>query len=181
MSSPFTIEFSEWIGRLGYRIQVSGDAWMLTNFSEMTYYVRAEEGRYVLHEQSRNDPPEFVMSASSVVDIERHLTTYFGFSVRSMLRLPYIFVGGRPGFSTVANAAPEFRLELLERSRVGLVDANGHVRCVFYGDLADRSCNAVEFSWFADASLEDLRRSYLDPDGLPLFPGCSIGPVKPSA
>ena len=178
---PFTGEFVEWIALNHYRIVVRGDAWVLTDFSDVDFYIRRASDVFVLTKTERGGHERFVMSASNAADVERVLTMSFGFSIRCEMGLPFIFLKGRPGLVSVADAAPGFRLEAESGDRVAVVTETREVRARVYGDLGLNSDEAVKFSWIADARLEDLRRSYLDPGGLPLFPGCSIGPAEPSA
>jgi hypothetical protein len=53
-----------------------------------------------------------------------------------------------------------------EDRRWHLMDRDGRERAVFAKEYY-----TVWFSWVGDVSLEDLRASYLDPEGAPLFVG----------
>ena len=178
---PFTDEFADWIGMDQYVVVMRGGVWVLTTYSDVDFYVRRVSGLFVLTKRERGETEEMIMSADDFAALERHLTAMFGFSIRSRHRLPPIFLKGRPGPAGSGDVAPGYRLEQSSDHIVSLLDADGQICAVFPSGLDGVSRDAVEFSWFADASLEDLRRSYLDPDGLPLFPGCSIGSVKPGA
>ncbi len=53
-----------------------------------------------------------------------------------------------------------------------LKDPRGKVRAIFPG------FHAVAFSWVADEPLQKIRDSYLDENGMPLFPNGWIGPLS---
>lgn len=108
------------------------------------------------------------MEASDPVTIERYLTAGLGDSIRSQKRFPMIFNPVTPD-----QMAPSWQTgHQNHREPLALIDPSGAIRCLF-----DTAYNATWFSWIADASLADIRASYLNRDGLPLFPDCWMGPA----
>ena len=170
--SFFTRAFPEWAALIRYRLVARGDTWLITDYGETSYQVSRTDGTYTLTEKQRGTE-QFLMSAADGVDIERCLVTEMGFSIRSTKKLPYIFLNGKPGPATIDDLAPGYTVRQPSPRRVSLIGTNG-IRAVFAGKLPTNVRDAVEFSWIANADLADIRASYLDPDGLPLFPHCTI-------
>ena len=166
MSVPFTSGFLDWISLLRYEVEATGDSWTVTDHGETTYHVRLDDAEYVLTETPMYFKEHFLMAAKEVVDCERYLTWLMGASIRDLQGLRFIYSARKP-----EDINPGWSVSKSGRAWI-LWDATGNQRCTFNGD------RAIMFSWIADAQLEDLRASYLDPDGLPLFPGCWIGPKR---
>jgi len=165
---PFTQAFAQWIALLRYQLVEKDDVWVVTDLGETTYYVHHDGSSYTLNETQCSHNEDFLMSGEDIADAERYLTRLMGSPIRSLRDLPFIRHAWkpsdiRPGWSAV-KSYPHWVLR----------DPHGRERAAFYD-----SDSAVLFSWIAGMNVDDIRASYLDPDGLPLFPGCWIGPVKP--
>ena len=172
---PYTKELLGW-GKMAWReLSIEGDAWVLSDpGGELREYLRLSENGYAVTHAERGGAESFRMSAYAVIDIERYLTDILGWDIRSIKRLPDIMpspVPLQPG-----DIAPGYVMEKVGQNRVALLNRQGDVRVIMQGDTNIEAFSTVAFSWIADASLADLRASYLDPDGLPLFPGCLFGP-----
>ena len=167
--SLFTQAFPEWAALIRYRLVAQGDTWLITDYGETSYQVSRTDGTYTLTEKQRG-AEQFLMSAADGMDIERYLTVLLGDDIRACAHMPRITRVSQP-----SDLCPDCDTIVTSYNRLTLVDAHGKERGIFCSpiDIADR---VIWFSWILDASLEDLCASYLDPDGLPLFPGCKIGP-----
>jgi len=170
IASPYTQEFDALVAELGHLRQYARNdgAWVITD-NETGFILEGGAGSWILTKRDRN-VDSFVMSASDIVDVERYLTDIYGRSMRSCCRFPAIMGAG----VTPAGIAPTFSLVEVSPGKVALLRQDGSIRAVFDGNMRSSADFAVKFSWIADASLEDLRASYRDPDGLPLFPGLTF-------
>jgi len=159
MTTPYTSEFIDYADMARYDLLKIDDAWVLANSGgETRLYLRRDSGAFVVTRVDRAEPEGFVMSAPDIVDVERYLTTHMGSTIRSLRRIGLIYRPLRekflvPGWTVLVGPDGYWRLS----------DPDGRWRVTFNDD------DAVGFSWIADASLEDLRASYLDPGGAPLF------------
>jgi hypothetical protein len=170
MESPFSPEFVDWAQLASYTLKLEHDAWVLDDSDGVREYVRYTDGFWILTNQSRNDPESFLMQAAEAVDIERFLTSEYGAYIRLRRRLRMIDGTG----VTPEGMSPRYGLVAVAWAKVAVIDERGETRAILLGNMKTSAYNANEFSWIADASLEDLRASYLDPGGLPLFPGCKM-------
>jgi hypothetical protein len=170
IESPFSPEFTDWALMSGYTMSFKDDAFVLGDSDEVREYVRHREGLWTLTRRNRNDPESFLMQATEVADIERFLTFWHGLIIRLQLQLPML---GGPGY-TPEGMSPRYSLMAVAWAKVAVIDQKGETRAVLHGTTQSSADYANEFSWVADASLEDLRASMLDPGGLPLFPGCAM-------
>jgi len=170
IASPYTKEFDALVAELGGSRQNAQEdgAWAITD-GEVDFILEGEVGSWVLTKKTR-DVGSFVMSASDIIDIERYLTYVYGSCLRGLCRLPTIMAVG----VTPAGIAPVFSLVEVSPGKVALLRQDGSIRAVLSGNMHSSAGLAVKFSWIADASLEDLRVSYRDPNGLPLFPGLTM-------
>jgi len=175
ISFPFTEQFSQWVSLIGYKILAKDDAWVITDYGETTYYVDFVKIGYVASVTQRGGAKQFLINASSI-DVERFLTDIFGSDIRSVLSLPDIRSVPLP--LQAGNIAPGYSLRAVSPGKVALVSTTGILRATIHGSTTSSAFIPVWFSWIIDASLEELRASYLDPNGLPLFPGCRIGPTS---
>jgi len=170
IASPYTQEFDALVTEMGNARQYArkDGAWVITD-NEVGFILEGTVGSWTLTKRDRNID-YFVMSASDITDIERYLTDVYGEDLRDMHGLPMIMGAG----VTPAKLAPTFSLVEVSSDKVALLCQDGSTRAILYGDTDTCAYLAVEFSWIADVSLEELRASYRDPDGLPLFPGLTI-------
>ena len=172
---PYTKEFLDWAALDRHTLSVEDGVWRLTDpGAELRYYIRLSEAGYTLTFAERGGDEGFEMSAYDIAVIERYLTDVFGSDIRDSREFPDIMPSPLP--LQINNIAPGYTLKEVGEARVALLNWRGAVRAVMYGDTKTNAFTPVGFSWIVDASLADLRASYLDPDGLPLFPGCLFGP-----
>lgn len=167
--SPYSDQLLEWAAMTRAELCWRGGAWCLDH-GEIEYFVRQDAGMWTLTRSERGQAEKFEMAAPDMADIERQLTLRFGGSIRSRRDFPMIWSSSKPSL-----ANPEFRVVQAGDARLALVAADGSVRAVFRGTM-DYAPDLPEFSWVADVPLDDLRASFLDPDGMPLFPELWIGP-----
>lgn len=162
-SISFSEPFEDWIADVDYSVFADGERVSVENTGgEIRYHVAWSEGRFVLTGAERAAPDEFILETGSMVHVERYLTAEFGWSRRARRDLPRILVP----FGE-AEAAPGFEFLKLGDGRTGLRRTSGTVVDVRFADSYVHP--AVQFSYFADADLADLRQSWDSPDGAPLF------------
>ncbi|MGZ0067977.1 Imm61 family immunity protein [Microbacterium sp. Yaish 1] len=159
----FSSEFREWARRAGYSVALEENRIVIFDVGgEIRYYVGAQSGDYVVTRADRSEAERFVLSARAFVDVERYLTRALSVDARaaaglSPVKLPFDEESVAPGYETVT----------LADGLAGLTRSTGEVRGVRF---ADRFVHpAVQYSYYADADLADLRRSLEAPDGAPLF------------
>ncbi len=190
----------QWIALAGNRvIQGKEGAWMITD-GEVHHQLHLTDGVYRITRSSRSNARQFVVESSILNEIEVYLTCLYGTGLRSMRKLPIILGSTKtedmkPGW--VVERIPSKDLLLQDPSgnvrgpydqlvhttlKPGwsvviapykdwlLMDADGTRRAVFSGN------EAVGHSWVADEPMDRIRDSFLNPEGLPLFPGGWIGP-----
>ncbi len=175
------------------------DSWLIAD-NETHYYLHQVDGRYRLTTSDRNGPRRFLLHAPDMTAIERYLTRMLGIVIRANRKLPHIYAATtiddlRPGWTITRtpsaeqylqysdgslhspydpekhlNLTPEWTITTPPHSHFLVKDPQGYTRALFADD------HAIQFSWIANESLEDLHASYLNPDGLPLFPHGWIGP-----
>jgi len=93
---------------------------------------------------------------------ERFLTAQLGIALRSHRGLPRVLFPFQP-----EDAAPGFRFQQLDQGWATLVRTDGKPIDATFADTSMHP--AVRFSYFADADPADIRRSFADPPGSPLF------------
>ncbi len=190
----------QWLELSGHRHYQESSSSLVIDGGETRYYLRMAGSGLQLTSSDRNDIQIFIMEAGSVIDIERYLTCSFGFVIRSRRKYPAIYVP-----LGIEDLKPGWTVDQIPSKEEQLQDPHGHIRGAYdpkvhaqlqpgwsvvtspftdwllwdpTGTLRARfdDSHAVRFSWIADASLEALQASYLDPDGLPLFPNGWTGP-----
>jgi len=156
---PYSPEFIEYADMAGLELRYIDDVWSLeTPGGEIRRYLREASGVFTVTWVERGSPEGFVMSAADIDDVDRYLMAEMGSSIRSRRRMGRIY-----GPRQESPLAPGWTARLDPKGRWQLFDPNGRSRATL------NKGEAVRFSWIGDASLEDLRASYLDPDGAPLF------------
>ena len=159
----------EWASKAGYaftREDDSGAAIFWSNpGGEIRYYLRTDRGGGItLTSAERGSAEQFEIFTCSVNAMERYLLPIIGIDLRSKKGLRRI-------------KTPRTIEEVAEGYRVGEADSEGYRNLYFpSGEVAARSrgrTNSIptltELSHFLQASEADLRNSYEDPDGRPLF------------
>jgi len=166
---PFTQTFSDWASLAGYQLIAKNNECLVTDFGETSYDIRSSDGMYSLTSRQRS-VEQFLMSSIDVVDSERFLTALLGDDIRACRHLPRISYAAQ-----LTDICPDCQIVDEGENRLILVDGLGQNRAIFRSpiDIAD---DVIWFSWILDAPLENLRASYLNPNGRPLFPECRIGP-----
>ncbi len=170
IESPFSEGFSELIARVNNHIFVRGDSWVITDTGDVKDIVRKGERGYILTESERGGAENFVLTTPSRAILEKFLTCVYGALVRRELGYRAISSVGY----TPADLYPKYHLEEVLPGRIAIVDQHGVVPVVAGGDLLTSAGDAVKISWVIDSQLSDVRASYLDRDGLPLFPGLRL-------
>ena len=159
----------EWGNRAGYAFTPESDSGAAIFWSEpggeIRYYLRADpSGGITLTSAERASSEQFELFTSSMDAMERYLIPLMGIDYRSRAGLPRVKTPRKPE-------------EVAAGYRIGDADSDGY-RNLYSpsGELAARARGRVnsiptltELSHFMLASESDLRTSYEDPDGLPLF------------
>jgi hypothetical protein len=167
---PVTVGTLGWICLSMGSAQNRGDLWTFASPFRSSFQLRRTDDRYVLSRQWPGKPEHFVMSTGDITDIERYLTVAFGHRWRQQNGRGVLdpdglaSMGLAPGFSLVPDGP----------GRIAVVKDGHSPRVVMGGDLVVDRDVAVGFTRIAQASLEDLRSSMLDPEGLPLFGGVPL-------
>jgi len=162
---PYSDTLVAWAAMAHREFRRTADAWVFSDGgSELRDILRVRGGVYELTFSSRMGREVFVMSAPRLEDIERRLTYTFGPSIRAERGLPFLY-----GARKLTDLKPGWAIDRTSSKWV-LLSPNGSRRASFHDD------EAVMFSWVADASLAELRASYLSGDGFPLFSRCWMGP-----
>jgi len=169
--SPYSDGLVEWAKRAEYDLTRADGAWLFASpGGELRDYLRKLDGLWTLTHAERGGWEHFTMAAAEMADVERYLTVDYGDAIRSGRRLPMIWTAFE-----IEMVCPGYQITVPEKGKLALSKADGGVRIICAGGR-NSAMRAVEFSWVADVSMDELRASYLDPDGLPLFPGLWIGP-----
>ncbi|MGZ0067975.1 Imm61 family immunity protein [Microbacterium arborescens] len=156
----FTPSFIGWVSA-AYSVLVSGDRLVVTNDGgEIRDFVGRANQRFVLTHAERAEEEEFTLDTDSLDAIERYLTVQIGRELRDQAQMPRI----RIPFAA-QDAAPGFAVGTFRDGRKGLRRESGDTVDVRFAD----TYSAVQYSYYADADLGDLRRSLETPDGAPLF------------
>ena len=127
---------------------------------EIRYGIHASSsGQWVLTRAERSEEYEHLMSAVSLVDIERMLTTLVGTDARARLGLPHL---ARP-FSP-SQTVGGLRVQSTPQGTFSLVQADGTVLNIAFAREYGGS-GAAGFSQVAGLSLQQIRDGFLQPDG----------------
>ena len=176
--SPYSDTLIEWAAMAGLSLSFYDGIWVLADLGgEIRYYLHSTDV-HTLTQAERGDPESFLVSAVNITDIERYLMNSWESTIRYRRSLPYISSDPLP--LQACDIAPGYSLREVEPGKAAIVSSDGTVRVIIRGDTTSTAFIPVWFSYILDASLKDLRASFLDPDGLPLFPGCKIGPSRTS-
>lgn len=159
------VEWAEPLG-LGYLINDAGDSALIyTPGGETRWYLRAINGEFFVGTAQRSAEEQFEVATASEDHIAKYLLNAVGPSVRAEL-LPQ-----------APRIAPQVRLEDLapgftllpanDGSPHGLLLENGEYRARFSSYTT--AMYAVRFSQYANASVDDIKASYSDEFGKPVF------------
>lgn len=131
-----------------------------TGAGETRYFIHATDGWYVVTSSDRMGPESYEFAAGSMAVVEKYLYVAFGQSVRGddlpYIRVPFQRNELRPGYGVGAR-------DFAGRERHTLLDSNGKTVAI---TAIDR---LVELSHYLNASVDEIKASYLAPDGKPLF------------
>lgn len=153
--------FTEWIAAAHYSVFFDNERVSVENSGgEIRYHVERAGERFIVRRAERSEADEFIVDAGSMTLVERYLTKMIGGSLRSRRDLPAIRIP-----SADSDIAAGYRFILYPDGRKGLRRNCGDLVDVHFRD----TYSAVQFSYYADADLAHLRRSYDAPDGAPLF------------
>jgi hypothetical protein len=166
---------AEWATPAGIHCeQASDDGFLLTDVGlEVRWYLNRRKDSFEVSRAERAGQPQLEMRAFTLEDAERFLLSGYGPILRSAVMggSPYLVVPWQradlaPGFDLVENAEGPLWAGLYH---------HGRPRANFRS--ARNPDDAVMFSHIADASLDDIRNSFLDELGKPLF---SVDPSRPT-
>jgi hypothetical protein len=158
----------EWAAplQLGYVMDNTGDiALLFTPGGETRWYLRTNSGEFFVGSAQRSAEEFFEIATTTEDDAERYLLNAIGPSLRAEL-LPQ-----------APRVAPQVRLDEMTESFTltaagdgtphGILRENGQYRARFSSYTT--AMYAVRFSQYANAPLEDIRASYADQFGKPVF------------
>jgi hypothetical protein len=169
MTLQISPELETWARQAKYELTPSDSSGAAIFWSapggESRFYIReGEDGWVTLRRSERGGAEHFVLAASTKTAIERYLYGVFGADVRSLLGLSRIEIP-----SEVSELAPGYTLSDVDADdRRQLIDADGEAVAV----ARERTLSVwtlVELSHYLSASAEDIKSSYEDPSGEPLF------------
>lgn len=158
----------EWAAplQLGYVMDDTGDIALLsTPGGETRWYLRTNNGEFFVGSAQRSAEEFFEIATTTEDDAERYLLNAVGPSVRAEL-LPQ-----------APRVAPQVRLDEMTDSFTlvpaedgtphGVLLENGQYRARFSSFTT--AMYAVRFSQYANASIDDIKASYADEFGKPVF------------
>ena len=158
-----TSGFDEWAAAAGYEVFREPDATIVASAGGEIRYTSRRDGDVITlsrAERAEDDAP--VMRSTDPLDIDRYLTAQLGVAVRSRRGLPRLSFPYEP-----RDTAQGLRFEALPDGWATLVRADG---TRIPAEFRDTSMHpAVRFSLYADADVSEVRRSFADPSGAPLF------------
>ncbi|WP_345800714.1 Imm61 family immunity protein [Microbacterium sp. AZCO] len=157
-------EFEAWAAEAGYEVFREPDSIVIAsvNGGEIRYEVTVAGEVVTVTRAERAEDPAPQLRSTDVLDAERYLTAQLGIDLRSRRELPRLSFPYEP-----EDAAPGFHFEKLDGGWATLLRSSGEI---IPAALKDTSMNpVVRFSYYVDASTEEIRRSFADPSGAPLF------------
>lgn len=161
-----TPEFSAFAAEASWQIVDQGDIIVVSEpGGETRYHVRREENGWAsVARASRSAEPVVELWTDAADVVERYLTVVVGNQFReikglSRVQLPGDDDGLEPGYSVRLNSDGRWRL--------GGTPADSTVLFADHGDAFP----AIQFSHYADAPLDSLRQSLVNPGGEPVFIG----------
>jgi hypothetical protein len=159
----------EYVSLTGDNIRAIDDGWIVeNNFGETGHYARITKEGVVLTKASRGGLERFVMSSGNALNIERYMTSLCGSRFREVRGLAPIEQATNPkDISQAARVTSQPGMLVLTSDRSAYTTK-------FPGPI-DYADIIIWFSHIMDAPLDQLRESFLDPDGMPLFPDLKIG------
>lgn len=170
MTAPrISSELAEWARLNGFILtpeSSSGAALFASEHGgEVRYYLRAAPGGgYILTSAERASSEQFEFYTKLMPVMERHLMASFGWLYRSEHQLPRLTT-----FRTQDDLAPGYTIVAGEREgSFELLDRSGALTARAHGKVTSISAFA-ELSHLLEASLSDIRRSYENSNGSPLF------------
>lgn len=131
---------------------------------ETRFYLRVDGEWISVLRADRAENVKFILAATSLAAVERYLFDALSADVRNAKRLPWIRVP-----TTSEELAVGYQIVERPDDFIELARSNGDVvaRCR-QGRLG--TMNLVVLSHLYDAPIADVERTYLDPNGRPLFP-----------
>jgi hypothetical protein len=170
MTQKFSSELETWARQAKFELTPSADSTGAAIFwsapgGETRFHIReGDDGWTTLQRSERGGPKQFVLATSTIASMERYLWGLFGVDVRSMRGLPRIDTP-----SEISDLAPGYTLrELDAENQRTLLDAAGEAVAL----ARERRLSLwtlVERSHLLSASVENIKLSYENPPGEPLF------------
>lgn len=161
----------DWAANAGMNYSVfesSGAACFANGGGEYRYYIRestADPGWYVVTRASRNESEWFVFSANDLASVEKYFWVSFGADIRTVQRLPRLAFPTEP-----EDVAGGFAVKFSGDGESVLVDRAGKPIVRAGGDDITDIFLLVMMSYCLGVSAGDLKRSFSDPNGKPVFP-----------
>ena len=156
-----------WAELAGYSYAREGDAILLySSGGETCYYIRRDHDRdpwIIVTESDRGGGEEFVVAAASQAILEKYFWNDFGFDIRMARRQPRLV------FPTKPEELPSGYLIEELNDRLVLTDSRGALIARGRNSSTGRSL-LVELAAIVGYSAQELKESYLNPDGKPIFP-----------
>jgi hypothetical protein len=147
-----------------YRRRASSPALFAISNGETDFEIDQHPDSYSLSKQDRGAERHELMSSPELEIVQKYLVMQLATDVRAHTRMGRIALSGAE-----SDLTPGFALDSTPTgTTVRWVDQERAHTAVF--PPADRA-RAIQFSYYADAPLEDLERSVADPLGRPVFAG----------
>lgn len=128
---------------------------------ERRYFISAVDGYFVITSSDRMGDEKLHLGAITMELIEKYLYGYFGNAVRKLRGLPRL---QKP--FTRDEISKNYALgttAFYDRERDALINPAGSLIAIGADD------RLVELSHYADVPAETIKKSFLDPEGTPLF------------
>lgn len=169
MTSPqLSPDITSWAERAGYRSTRNEDALMLySEGGENRYYIRNRpDGWWELSFASRGSAERFMLRASSMKVLARHLVEVFGISIRGEMGLPFL----RLPYSK-ADLAAGYSLDDMSEAGFRTLSHYDEGPIAMARDTTLSMLILVPMSHYLQLSTAELQESFLDEAGSPLLAG----------
>jgi len=158
-----------WAELAGFTYSHVDDAAMLySSGGETCYYIRSVDNGSawldVTETDRGGDDEQFIFSAASLDILERFFWVKFGFSIRMSRHLPRLVFPTK-----IEEIPPGYEVKAESNAMLILVDAEG-LALARSRNSSSGTFLLVKLASVLGFSVEDLRASYLHPDGHPIFP-----------
>lgn len=157
-----------WARLAGYSCSREADAILLfSSGGETCYYIRSgldDTAWIVVTEADRGGQEKYVFSAANQEVLEKYFWNYFGFGIRMAARQPRLV------FPTKREDIPSgYSIEIDSADRLLLTGPENNPIAQSRNSSTGTSL-LVELAAVVGYSVEDLKDSYINPQGHPIFP-----------